>query len=680
MGHEVDTAGSTTPVRRREGDQQQPTEPLAQQPAAVRLKRDAGSHPAETRPVICETIAFLAGHDIAEDILLAASRQAHRNGTTGAMELLAHDRITQDDYYRRLAAQVGLDYLPPGTIAETLSGERRDLREAVSRMVAWCRLENGAVRAAIAPPPGSALIGRLLRDGQGLRNGQFALTTPEGLRSATIRCLHTRIGEEAANRLANEMPRHSAKHGAGAWHGFALAALGAAVLTGMVVAPVAALYAIHALVALFFLANSALRIAAAVDYRGFAPLPLDRHPDARRPVYSVIVALYREAPVVADLVSSLKLLVWPRSKLEIKLVCEADDAETLAALARLQLDARFEIVTVPNIGPRTKPKALNVALPLCSGDFITLYDAEDRPHPDQLEEAWQTFHKSSRRVAALQAPLVIANPRRNWITALFHVEYAAQFRGLLPFLARYGLPVPLGGTSTHFRRAAIERCGVWDPYNVTEDADLGIRLWRAGYRVGVIRRPTLEDAPHRPDDWLRQRTRWIKGWIQTWLVNTRGGGPRSHRNRLTGAAVMHTLLAGTVACSLLYPLTVAMVVGVPVIALLSDRVPVAYHWLSAIDWANIVLALGAQAALGLRTVGHRRTWLALRVFPALPVYWMLGSLAGLRATRQYFTRPFLWEKTPHAPHDPDGDTHADQTEIAKQGNKRAAQTASRRSR
>jgi cellulose synthase/poly-beta-1,6-N-acetylglucosamine synthase-like glycosyltransferase len=220
---------------------------------------------------------------------------------------------------------------------------------------------------------------------------------------------------------------------------------------GLVVAPGATLLAAHLSLSLFFLGTVLLRLVAAASYRPAEPRALGLYPNRTRPVYSVIVALKREAPVVPDLISSLKALRWPKSKLEIKLVCEESDTGTLRALAAENLDQRFEVVTAPLLGPQTKPKALNFALPFCTGSLVTLYDAEDRPHPDQLEEAFQVFHSSDEQLGALQAPLIIANPRRNWLTALFHLEYAALFRGILQWLAANELPIPLGGTSTHFR-------------------------------------------------------------------------------------------------------------------------------------------------------------------------------------------------------------------------------------
>jgi cellulose synthase/poly-beta-1,6-N-acetylglucosamine synthase-like glycosyltransferase len=205
---------------------------------------------------------------------------------------------------------------------------------------------------------------------------------------------------------------------------------------------------------------------------------------------------------------------WPRDRLDIKLVLEAGDRATVAAIRRRVASASYEIVIVPPIGPRTKPKALSYALAFARGEFVTVYDAEDRPHPLQLREAHAAFCRAGRDLACLQSSLVIDNGETSWLARLFTIEYAALFDGLLPALAKLGMPLPLGGTSNHFRRAALEAVGGWDPFNVTEDADLGIRLARFGYRAATIALPTLEEAPADLGPWIRQRTRWFKGWMR----------------------------------------------------------------------------------------------------------------------------------------------------------------------
>ena len=205
----------------------------------------------------------------------------------------------------------------------------------------------------------------------------------------------------------------------------------------------------------------------------------------------------------------------------MKFVVEADDHDTRRALARLDLGPPFEIITAPPSGPRTKPKALNVALPFARGSFTVVYDAEDVPEPDQLRRAFATFMAADDRLACVQAALTIDNTTDNWLARMFTADYAGQFDAFLPGLAALRLPFPLGGSSNHFRTAVLRQVGGWDPYNVTEDADLGIRLYRLGYRSAALSSATYEEAPARFLPWLKQRTRWYKGWMQTWLVHMR---------------------------------------------------------------------------------------------------------------------------------------------------------------
>ena len=653
------------PVQDSNNAQAQPNAALHHEPETARLERARAlaqmkpEQPAETANEnrLCPSVAFLAGETYPRLFLSRATRHAIRNGTSAVSELLAHGLITEEAYFRTFAEYAGVPFVADEAIAEALVGDGEEASRTLTRRVVWCRLADGGVKPLFAPTPNNSEIGTARFRERLKQVPDIAIATPSGLRAALARQTRRTLGQAACDRLATEQPQFSAKHGAGAWHGFLAAIAIACLIAWLWAAPAMALLALHGAVTLFFLATVLLRLTAAASFRREPPTPLMHYSNAERPVYSVIVALHREAPVVADLIRSLKALNWPRAKLEIKLVCEEGDEETLAALPEENLDRRFEIVTVPLIGPQTKPKALNFALPYCSGSLVTLYDAEDRPHPDQLEEAWQTFRRSDAKLGALQAPLIIANPHRNWLTAQFHLEYAALFRGILQWLTRNRLPIPLGGTSTHFRRPALETCTHWDPYNVTEDADLGFRLWRKGYRIGLITRPTLEDAPDTVFVWLRQRTRWIKGWLQTWIVHSRPSASEPAARPVAGAAIMHLMLAGTVACALFYPFTVLTVAALGAWSFTSGTLPVAWNALAILDWSNIGLAFAAHAALSLRTVDAPARPLALRALLLTPVYWVLGALAGWRAVRQYFSEPFLWEKTPHRPHDPDGVTH-----------------------
>jgi hypothetical protein len=277
----------------------------------------------------------------------------------------------------------------------------------------------------------------------------------------------------------------------------------------------AAVFAIHIAATLFFLGCTALRVAASFC-RPPVRLPLC---DVKRsePIYTVLVALWREANMVPQLMGALSQLEWPKDRLEIKLICEADDPETIAAIEANQLRSMVEVIAVPPSQPRTKPKALRYALPMCRGEFAVLYDAEDIPHPYQLQEAWRIFDNAPPQLGCLQAPLEIVNAQSNWIARCFAFEYVALFRGLVPWLASRNIAFPLGGTSNHFRRSVLDAVGGWDPHNVTEDADLGIRLARLGYSTGVLSRPTYEAAPDTLVDWRPQRARWNKGWLHLCL-------------------------------------------------------------------------------------------------------------------------------------------------------------------
>ena len=361
----------------------------------------------------------------------------------------------------------------------------------------------------------------------------------------------------------------------------------------------------------------------------------------------MLVALHHEADVVPDLLAALGRLDWPRSRLEVKLVCEADDAETLAALERHALRSWVEIVRVPPGQPRTKPKALNFALPTCTGELVALYDAEDRPHPQQLRAAWRALRAGGDDLACVQAPLQIANAGFGVLPFMFRIEFAAQFRGLLPWLAGHDLLIPLGGTSNHFRRAALEEVGGWDPHNVTEDADLGVRLARFGYRVGVIDPPTLEDAPETFPVWFRQRTRWFKGFLQTWLVHMRTP-LRLYRELGPGSfTIFHLMIGGVVASALLHPLLLATTLGLAVRLVVDRGLPPHEMLILGLAMMNVLGGYGAQLLLSWASLEPRERagfWKAALLTPA---YWMLLSAVGYRAVWELARNPHHWAKTPH---------------------------------
>ena len=400
--------------------------------------------------------------------------------------------------------------------------------------------------------------------------------------------------------------------------------------------------------ATMFLAVIGLRLAA------MWPLPENNRPPQRSladdelPVYTILVPLFREVAVIDQLLHGLKALQYPASKIDIKIILEAGDRATIQAMAEIDLPPQFEIIIVPEAMPQTKPKALNYALHFARGDLVVIFDAEDIPEPDQLRKAAETFAAAPPELVCLQARLTFYNANENWLTRQFTIEYAVLFDLVLPFLASFGLPLPLGGTSNHFRIKALRQLGGWDAHNVTEDADLGIRLARFGWRADVLDSSTFEEANNSFGNWLPQRARWLKGWIQTWFVHMRHPVDLWRQLGPAGFLVFQTLMAGIVVSTIVHPFFLAAIIWALFTGTLLPLEPTSLDTLLtgiglAVFTSGYAVTLGAgHIALGLRGLGRLR----VSVF-AMPVYWILISIGGWLAVKQFITHPFHWNKTSH---------------------------------
>ena len=421
------------------------------------------------------------------------------------------------------------------------------------------------------------------------------------------------------------------------------------VLLATLVWPTGALRIATALALMVMSANLGLRVAAALAMRrkpmGFNSIRPAEQSARKLPCITILVPLHQEPDIAAPLTKRLARLDYPRELLDICLVVEADDAQTRAALNRADLPVWMRVIPVPDGHPRTKPRAMNYALTFARGTIVGIYDAEDAPAADQLLTVAARFRAAPARVACLQGLLDYYNPTRNWMSRCFTIEYANWFRLILPGIARLGLVVPLGGTTLFFRRSALERVGAWDAHNVTEDADLGVRLARMGYRTEIIQTTTLEEANASPFAWIKQRSRWMKGYILTWAVHSRRParlwkdiGPR----RFFG---FHLLFLGSILNAVLLPVlwsTIIMLFGIP-------------HPIS--DWlpGNGAIALGTIMAsatvlsitlswIACSTLHHRRL---RRWIPTMELYFPLASIAILKALTEIVLRPFHWDKTAH---------------------------------
>lgn len=387
--------------------------------------------------------------------------------------------------------------------------------------------------------------------------------------------------------------------------------------------------------------------------RGLCTLP---PPQARRrlpvalsddelPTYTVLVPLFRETSVLAQLMASLEQLDYPPEKLDIKIILEANDRAMREAVASIGLPSHFDVVVVPKGKPQTKPRALNYAMHFARGTLATIFDGEDIPQPNQLRLAAAEFAHLPDHVACLQAALELYNPAENWLTRQFAAEYAGLFHVILPALSAYHLPLPLGGTSNHFRVEALRAVGGWDPFNVTEDADLGIRLSRCGYATGTLESATFEEAPSHLKVWARQRRRWLKGFLQTWLVHNRNPMQLLRDLGPVGFVTAQVMTIGIFASTLLHPLLLALTLW----QLQPSQLPTTAAGFLLSGLGVAVLFMGYATAMitcrqGLKHIGASGWTFTLLT---IPVYWLIMSFAAWMALWDFLVAPFHWHKTSH---------------------------------
>ncbi len=431
---------------------------------------------------------------------------------------------------------------------------------------------------------------------------------------------------------------------------FALAAL--ALLAGLYIAPMFTLLAINVPITAFFLLVVIFRTyvgisgAASETAISITPEQLRALDERTLPVYSILVPIYKEERVIETLLRSLRELDYPPDKLDIILLFEENDPGTLAAAKAAAPGANVRFMIVPAGNPQTKPKACNVGLLFAHGEFLVIYDAEDRPEPDQLKKSLLAFRQGPKELACVQAALNYYNWNENFLTRMFTLEYSFWFDYLLPGLDKLRLPIPLGGTSNHFRTKVLRELGGWDPFNVTEDADLGVRAAMNGYRVGIVNSTTYEEANNHLGNWLRQRSRWIKGYMQTALVYSRNPVALVKRAgwRHTGGFAL--LIAGTPIIFLVQPISILLTITwlVTRTTAFDPLFPPIILYLSLF---NLLLGNALAIYVNMFAVFKRRLHVLVLFALLNPFYWMLHSIAAFKALGQLFTRPYYWEKTRH---------------------------------
>lgn len=609
------------------------------------FRGDADPDPPEAEAAVLAALGF------SKPMIARMRERALRHGTSIEAELLRSGEVREEAYYGAIARLLRLpfiDTIDPRLVQDAMTLDSQLIRPTMIRLAHRSR----APETVIVPEAARLAELAAALTTMPMLGRNLAITTPGAIRKAVWAEGAGRRGQETTNGLFERQPAFSARTVLSGKQGFFAGALVAGTIAAFLIIPVVTLLSLHIILSLTYLASLLLRLTA-LALKMHLPSPATRFNLKAGPLprYTVMVALYREAPVVGQLIACLERLDWPHTLIDIKLVCEDDDAETIAALTALELGPQFEIVTVPPIGPRTKPKALTYALSSARGEFLAIYDAEDRPHPLQLREAHATFVNGPPNLACLQAPLIIANARKSPLSALFSLEYSALFRGLLPMLARRRMPLPLGGTSNHFKTEILKKVGGWDPYNVTEDADMGLRLYRLGYRSDVLTCQTLEDAPVQVSVWMAQRARWYKGWLQTWLVLMRDPARLMREMGLPAFVTFQLMVGGMLISALLHPL-IFVFLWLGASAMLDapkNDLPLGVVSLFVMDFVNILGSYLIFLGLGVGSmIDHEKRQIGWR-WVMVPFYWLMISAAAWRAVIELKTNPFHWNKTPHAP-------------------------------
>lgn len=583
------------------------------------------------------------------DALRSAALCALRHRIALAEELRARDLLPEDVL---LEAMSQLSHLPvagaaqlticPHLLAELGAGA------CLQALVLPLGRRGDQVFLAIAHP---ALRARLVLMPalQGLHLNIY-LASPGQIRQTIADAVAPDLLEEAENRLPPAMSVRGLRLSPGR---LARVTLVMAALALLLLAPGALVLALTFWLVIALLASTVLRAVAlhfAMSGRHRLPAPVPKLP-AAPPVITVLVPLYGEPDIAPRLVQRLKALDYPRGCLEVLLVLEEKDPSTLAALQAAGLPGWMQLVVVPAGSVTTKPRAMNYALSFARGSIIGIYDAEDAPDPDQLIQVAARFADAPADLACLQGALDYYNPRSNLIARLFTAEYAAWFRVMMPALQRLRFPMPLGGTTLFIRRDYLEQVGAWDSHNVTEDADLGIRLARAGLRTEMLPVTTHEEANCRLRPWLRQRSRWIKGHLLTWAVHMRH--PRQLWRDLGPAGFLgyQIVFLGAQSQVLLAPLNWSfwlLLIGLPHPArqVLGEGPLLA---LTAVFLLSELLLI-ACATLALTRTRHRGLW---KVTVMFQMYHLLAACAGWKALAEAFRNPFYWAKTSHGHYESD---------------------------
>ncbi len=621
-----------------------PNAPPSLPPRAEERRLPQASRFAPAKKLPAE-IAFLSAFGFSPGTLLQAAANAKELGVAADIYLINEGLIDEKAFYQFLARHLGVPFLHQRTsIGKLLTAAGTLYPQSILAGIVPLKQKENRPRWLAAPR--GEMLAQLLLHTLNRSNPPLVITVPSLLSGLVQADFAEEIARKACSNRNFEQKFGSAQIVLTPTQGGLMAAIFCAAIL-LALGSLNILWLLAALVlGPVFLAGAVHRMAVVAS----SPRPQPGYVEDTNalPVYTIIVALYRETKVAAQLIGALEKLDYPRCLLDIKLVIEEDDRAMIDCLDVLDLKPPYEIIICPSGFPRTKPRALNIALPLARGEFTVVYDAEDIPDPAQLRAAVASFRAGSAKLACLQAQLVIDNVQDSLLTRLFAIEYAVLFDVVNPGLAFLQLPFPLGGSSNHFRTQILDEAGGWDAWNVTEDADIALRLVRQGYGIDILQSSTHEEAPSHLQAWMAQRRRWIKGWIQTALLHWRN--PVQFFLDLGMVNWVSVLLGMTsmIFGPLLGPVFTVLLVRDALFGKLLQ--PATATEMMVSTFACLICLSGFLSVLIPALLAMRRRRLLRTCGPWLlffPLIYPLVSWAAWGAVFELFTKPHAWAKTTH---------------------------------
>ncbi|MTD15850.1 glycosyltransferase [Nakamurella sp. YIM 132087] len=620
--------------------------------------------------------AWLLMHNLVtrEQLERAVAGQGTDGGLLGE-HLVADGAVTGNVLYDALAALWQAPRIDISTVAPDLSLMKGlDARKVLGQ--GWIPIARdettGTITVATTAPPGDRLTAKV-HELLGEHEVEYRTATPGELIELVGGVFRDDLLFDVTSRLAEDQPDISARQSLMPWQKVLPFVFLGLLAVGLVVRAELVFIVLLAAANIAFAANVGFRLLATIRWpirqarrtawehlmikerhrRGMPLKAPSFEEDESMPMYTILVPAFREANVIHKIIANLDALDYPKSRMEVLVLLEEEDLETIEAAYAANPPSYMRVIIVPRGNPQTKPRACNYGLTFARGEFVVIYDAEDKPEPDQLrrmvaEFRWDSVNtepKSGKPLVCVQCGLNYFNAEQNVLTRMFAIEYSFWFDAMLPGLDNTGIPIPLGGTSNHFRTDMLRRLGGWDPYNVTEDADLGMRASAMGYRVGVSTSVTWEEACSQTPAWIKQRTRWIKGYMITAAVNFRHPVKFVRATGFRGLLSLVGLIAGTPLAFLLYPI----MLGFTIATYVATRV-VTIHlpdWLLWFGGLNMLIGAGSMIALSAGVAAIRHGWRIAGYAIFSPIYWLLHSVASYRAAWQTLFSPHQWEKTPH---------------------------------